>query len=70
MSAYGGLLRAVGWTITTHADGRGGLICEARAAKGTLIMWQISSDGGLLPDRRYNFRTRAFVSTGLPGGPG
>jgi hypothetical protein len=67
ISTYGQLLRAIGRMITTHADGAGGLICEDRSNRARPIMWRICADGSLLPDRRYNFRTRAFTPTLLPG---
>jgi hypothetical protein len=67
IGTYGQLLRAMARTITTHADGAGGLICEDRSVRARPILWRISADGSLLPDRRYSFRSRAFTPTLLPG---
>lgn len=66
IGTYGRVLRAMGLSITTHADGAGGLICEYRSARARPIVWQICADGSLRSDRRYNFRTRTFAPTMLP----
>jgi hypothetical protein len=63
---YGRLLRALGGTVITHATRDGGLICEHRAAGARPRLWQVSSDGTVLPDSPYSFVSRAFVTASLP----
>jgi hypothetical protein len=64
---YGRLLRAVGRTIKTHPAGDGGLICEDRTVPARPMLWRVSPEGAVLPDRPYSFITRAFTSAKLPG---
>jgi hypothetical protein len=63
---YSRLLRAVGRTIRTHAAGDGGLICEDRTVPARPMMWRVSPEGAVLPDRPYSFITRSFSTAKLP----
>lgn len=68
LGAYGRLLAAVGARLRTHAGGDGGLICEDRRIYTRPAMWRISPDGVVLPDSRYSFMLRAFVTAAIPQG--
>jgi hypothetical protein len=63
---FGRLLRAVGRTIRTHPAGDGGLICEDRTVPARPMMWSISPEGVVRPDRPYSFITRSFTTAKLP----
>jgi hypothetical protein len=66
--AYGRLLGALNGRIRTHPSCDGGLICELRPGRARPILWRIQPDGAVVPDTRYNFMRRAFVTTPLPQG--
>jgi hypothetical protein len=63
---YGRLLRAVERTLRTHPAGDGGLICEDRTVPARPMMWRVSPEGTVLPDRPYSFITRSFTMAKLP----
>jgi hypothetical protein len=64
--AYGRLLRALGRTIRTHPSGDGGLICEDNTVPGRPVLWRVSRQGAVFPDRPYSFITRSFTTAKLP----
>jgi hypothetical protein len=68
LAAFGAILRSCRRTIRTHSAGDGGLICEDRSVRARPLMWRISPEGSVLPDHRYNFRTRAFRAAMPPVG--
>jgi len=68
IGAYGALLAAVGRRVTTHPFRDGGLICEDRTRWARPTMWRISPEGAVLPDTRYSFAHRGFVTSALPPG--
>jgi hypothetical protein len=68
IGAYGALLAAVGRRVTTHPFRDGGLICEDRTRWARPTLWRISAEGAVLPDTRYSFAHRGFVTSGLPPG--
>ena len=68
IGAYGNLLIALGHRVVSHPFGDGGLICEDRTRWARPTLWRISPDGALLPDSRYSFAARGFVTSSLPPG--
>ncbi len=66
--AYARLLAILGRRLRTHGRGDGGLICEDRTSRARPNMWRILPDGSILPDTRYNFVRRAFVTAAVPDG--
>jgi hypothetical protein len=66
--AYGRLLASLGGRIRTRAFRDGGLICEFRSGRARPTMWRILPDGAVLPDRRYSFVRRGFITAALPQG--
>jgi hypothetical protein len=68
IGAYGNLLAALGHRLVTHPFGDGGAICEDRTRWARPTLWRISSDGAVLPDSRYSFAARGFVTSSLPPG--
>jgi hypothetical protein len=63
---YRRLLGTVGRTIGTHPAGDGGLICEDRTVPARPVMWRVSPEGAVQPDRPYSFITRSFTTAKLP----
>ena len=68
LAAYGRLLAVRRARLITYASGDGGLVCEDRSSRARPALWRLSADGAILPDSRYSFRLRAFVSAPLPQG--
>jgi hypothetical protein len=68
IGGYGTLLAALGRRVTTHSFRDGGLICEDRTRWARPTLWRISPDGAVVPDSRYSFAHRGFVTSPLPPG--
>jgi len=66
--SYGKLMVAAGGRVAAHAIADGGMICEDRTRFARPLMWRILPDGTVLPDRRYSFVRRGFITTALPAG--
>jgi hypothetical protein len=68
VGSYARLLAGVPGSFRTHGCRDGGLICEERSNRARPIVWRILADGSILPDTRYNYAVRGFVTAALPSG--
>lgn len=70
MRTYGRLVTSSGGRVIGHPFPDGGVICEDRTRFARPTLWRIRADGRLLPDNRYSFMRRGFVTTTVPDGVG
>jgi hypothetical protein len=68
IGAYRRLTAATGRLLITSSAHDGGLICEDRTQRARPTVWRISPGGAVLPDRRYSYARRGFVTSPLPHG--